>query len=250
MIKPMFRVLSISAFLSLVMITTAAAQDFKKSYNLGAGGHISISNVSGNVSVRGYNGSEVIVTAIKKGRDMDKLEIEDESTGNSVELGVRYPKECNCDASVNFEVQVPRSVRFEYDRISSVSGNVEISDVTGKVEASSVSGNVRVKEASGHVSASSVSGNVDVDVNQLDGSDDLEFSSVSGNVNVRMPSSLDANVDMTTFSGGLTSDFPVEIKKKKYGSGSSAHGRLGSGSRQLSMKSVSGNVNLLYSRAQ
>ncbi len=250
MIKPIFRFLAIPAFLSLVMITTAAAQDFRKSYNLGAGGRISISNISGNVSVRGYNGSEVIVTGIKKGRDMDKLEIEDGSTGNSVELGVRYPKDCNCEASVNFEVQVPRSVRFEYDRISSVSGNVELSDVAGKVEASSVSGNVRVKEVSGQVSASSVSGNVEVDVNQLDGSDNLKFSSVSGNVNVRMPQSLDASIDMSTFSGDLASDFPVEIKKKKYGSGSSATGRLGSGSRQLSMKSVSGNVHLLYSRGQ
>ncbi|HVF88776.1 MAG TPA: DUF4097 family beta strand repeat-containing protein [Blastocatellia bacterium] len=250
MIKPLIRFVALSAFLSLVMITTAAAQDFKKSYNLGAGGQIRVSNISGNVSVKGYNGSEVIVTGIKKGRDQDKLEIEDESTGNSVEIGVQYPKNCNCEASVNFEVQVPRSVRFEYDRISSVSGNVDLFDVMGKVEASSVSGNVRVKGVTGHVSATSVSGNVDVEVNRLDGSDDLEFSSVSGNVNVRMPSSLDANVDMSSFSGDLTSDFPVEIKKKRYGSGSSAHARLGSGARQLSMKSVSGNVNLLYSREQ
>lgn len=250
MIKPLFRFVSISAFLSLVMITTAAAQDFKKSYSLGAGGQIRISNISGNVSVRGYNGSEVIVTGTRKGRDQEKVEIEDQSSGSAVDIGVRYPRECNCEASVDFEVQVPRSVRFDYDRISSVSGNVDLADVTGKVEASSVSGNVRVREVSGQVSASSVSGNVEVDVNQLDGSDDLQFSSVSGNVNVRMPSSLDANVDMSTFSGGLTSDFPVEIKKKKYGSGSSAQGRLGSGSRQLRMKSVSGNVNLLHSRGQ
>lgn len=250
MIKPAFRFVALSAFLSLMIVSTAAAQDFKKSYSLGAGGQIRISNISGNVSVRGYNGSEVIVTGIKKGRDQDKLEIEDESTANSVEIGVRYAKDCNCEASVNFEVQVPRSVRFEYDRISSVSGNVDLADVTGKVEASSVSGNVRVKEVSGQVSASSVSGNVEVDVNQLDGSDNMKFSSVSGNVNVRMPQSLDATVDMSTFSGDLASDFPVEIKKKKYGSGSSATGRLGSGSRQLSMKSVSGNVNLLHSRGQ
>jgi DUF4097 and DUF4098 domain-containing protein YvlB len=93
-----------------------------------------------------------------------------------------------------------------------------------------------------------VSGNVEVDINRLEGTDDMKFSSVSGNVNVRMPEGLDAQVSMSTLSGALDTDFPVEVKEKRYGPGRSASGRVGDGSRQLHMSSVSGNISLRHSR--
>ena len=44
---------------------TASAQDFQRSFNLGAGGSVSVRNVSGNVVVNGYDGQAVVVTATK-----------------------------------------------------------------------------------------------------------------------------------------------------------------------------------------
>ena len=48
-----------------------AAQGFSKKYELGAGGHINIHSVSGDVKITGYDGSAVLVTATKEGRDRD-----------------------------------------------------------------------------------------------------------------------------------------------------------------------------------
>src|SRR5262249_11831206 len=55
----MNRIMSrLGLILTLVALTSsvAAAQEFQKSYNLGAGGRISVSSISGNVSVTGYDG--------------------------------------------------------------------------------------------------------------------------------------------------------------------------------------------------
>lgn len=249
-------------FLFIANIGTALAQEFQKSYSLPAGSNISIKNVSGNVKVKGYDGEQFIVKGYKEGRDLDQVEVEDLSDGSRLDLRVRYAANCNCNASIRFEVLAPRSINYNYEKISSVSGDVEISDITGnitaktasgdinvsrangRVSAGSASGNVEVSDISGTVSASTASGNVEARINRLEGSENLRFSSASGNVNVRMPANLDATVEMSTATGSLSSDFPLQIEHRQYGPGSRAQGRLGSGARALRISSASGNVRL------
>ena len=245
MTRRFFQIAIASGILSLIFAATVAAQDFQKSYKLAAGGQIHIGNVSGDVKVTGYDGDAVVVRGFKEGEDRDRLDVEDRSTEGRVEIGARYPKHCDCQASIRFEVQVPRSVKYDFDHISSVSGDVEVSQVSGRIQATSVSGEVRVHDVSGSVNAKSVSGNVEVEISRLDGStDDMKFSSVSGSVNVRMPSEIDADVDMSSLSGGIRTDFPIEVTKERYGPRTSARGKLGNGSRRLQMSSVSGSLSL------
>jgi hypothetical protein len=246
------------------MAVAAAAQDFQQSYRLAAGGSVRIGNVSGHVKVTGYDGDAIVVTGFKEGRDRERVWVEDLSGGDRVEIKARYPEQCrNCNASINFEVKVPRGVNYRYESISSVSGEVEVYDVTGDLQAKSVSGNVTIKGAqgavtansvSGHarvenvvgtVNAKSVSGNVEVEITRLQGGGNMDFSSVSGNVTARMPADLGATVDMSVMSGDIKTDFPLEIEKQEYGPRRSARGAVGDGARRLKMSSLSGSVSLL-----
>jgi hypothetical protein len=49
---------------------------------------------------------------------------------------------------------------------------------------------------------------------------------------------------MSTVSGDIETNFPIEVKQDRYGSGSRAEGQLGSGARTLKISSASGNVSL------
>lgn len=265
--RSMTRMAAALAFLTCAFVVQATAQDFQKTYRLGAGGSINIRNVSGDVNVRGYDGDAVVVNGFKEGRDRDKVTIEDESSGNSVSVGVQYERNCNCEASVRFEVQVPRNTRFDFNKIltasgnismsaltgdlvvHTASGNVTISDVSGKINAATASGDMIVKNASGTVSAKSASGDVDVQLTRLEGAGNMEFMSASGDVRVSAPADLDGNVQMASATGTLRTDFPLQIEKREYGPGERASGRLGSGSRSLRLSSASGNVSLLRSGA-
>ncbi len=252
------------AALWLAVLTLAAsAQDFQQTYQLGPDGVVNIRAISGNVTVTGYDGEVIVVNATKKGRDRDLVTIEDNSTSNRVEVRDRYPEHCNCQVSVNFEVKVPRRIAYRFDSFSSISGDVEVSNVTGDLRAKSVSGNVHIKGAAGNVSANSVSGNVEVgevagivnakstsgnvqvEIVRLDTAGNMDFGSVSGNVTVRVPGNLEADIEMSALSGELRSDFPIQIEKKEYGPGRSARGRIGSGARRVKMSSISGNLSLL-----
>jgi DUF4097 and DUF4098 domain-containing protein YvlB len=244
--KKLIRFSIATALVGFALAATAAAQDFQKTYRIGAGGQIRIGNVSGDVIVNAYDGDAIIVKGTKKGRDRDQVEIEDRSGTGNIDIGVHYPKHCNCDANIRFDVQVPRSVNYDFDHISSVSGDVRVTGVTGRLHASAVSGDVHITDVSGSVSASAVSGDVSVEINRLDGSDDMKFSTVSGDVSVMLPSSLAADVDISSFSGSIKTDFPVEVRAERYGSRNWARGKLGEGTRRLKMSSVSGDLSLRH----
>ncbi len=239
-------VIGVAALLAgMISVPAGLAQDFQRNYKIPQGGRINIFTVSGSVTVTGYDGEEIEVTGLKVGRDRTRVEIVDQGGPDSVSLTVRYPERGSGDASVNFQVKVPRSVGYNFDEIRSISGNVRLADVTGRVRARSISGSVEVKDISGIVSASSTSGNVDVYLRRIEGAGDMEFSSISGNVTVRAPANLEAYVSMSTISGSLSTDFPIEVQERRYLPGRSARGRLGAGSCNIRITSVSGRVSLM-----
>jgi len=251
------------AALSAVWIFGVAglAQDFQKTYSMSPDSSIRIRSISGEVRIQGYDGTKIEIEGYKIVRNCDRVEIVDRSTVSQIDVDVRYP-EGRCDASVNFKVRVPRNTRYNFDLIRSISGNVYLTDVAGRVKAesisgfvqlqnisgtvsaSSISGNVNVQSVNGMVSASSTSGNVDVYLKQIEGSGDMVFSSISGNVQVKAPLTLDANVTMSTLSGRLKTDFEVEVQQRRYAPGYSARGRLGAGTHNIQIRSVFGMVSL------
>lgn len=263
--RSMTRLAAALCLLLSAFAAQGAAQEFQKSYRLGEGGVINIRNVSGDINIRGYDGDVVTVSGFKEGRDQDKVDIEDTSGGNNISIGVRYARNCNCDASVRFEVQVPRNTRYDFNKISTASGNitvaslagdllvhtasgdVTVSDVTGRLNAATASGEMKVRNARGTVTARSASGNVDVQISRLEGTGNMEFASASGDVRVSAPADLDGNVEMASATGDVRTDFPLQVEKREYGPGERASGRLGSGSRLLRISSASGNVSLLRS---
>ncbi len=228
----------------MVSLSIASAQDFQKGYAISSGGRISVSNVSGDIKVTGYNIGSIEVIATKTGRDRDLVQVEDTSSGDRIELSVKYPEHCHCDASVNFDIRVPAGVDYDYQHLASVSGNVEVTGVRGRLNAKSVSGNVTLSDVTGIAKASSVSGNVEAQIVRLEGTGEMKFSSVSGNVLVKAPANLNADIEMSSLSGTLDTDFPIEIQSAEYGPGRSARGRIGNASNTLKLSTVSGKVGL------
>jgi Toastrack DUF4097 len=245
MIRMIFRLSLLLACCGLAFVATATAQDFQKTYRIPAGGSINIRNVSGNISITGYEGDAISVAAYKNGSDREMVEVEDLSNAGRLDLEARYPADCNCNAGVRFELRVPRSTNYSFDQITTASGDISVNGIRGQVRVATASGDVEVKDVAGEVSAKSASGDVDVEISSLEGTGDMKFASASGDVSVRLPASLDADVRLSTISGTVKTDFPIEVRQPRYGPGSSARGRLGGGTRNLQITSASGDVSLM-----
>jgi hypothetical protein len=130
-------------------------------------------------------------------------------------------------SSVSGEVDVAGGAREV--SVESVSGSVHAAQVNGNLRAESVSGDVRAETVSGSVEASSVSGSIrltgvqskDVDTETVSGdiiySGSIEaggrysFDSHSGTVRLNIPRGAGAQFTVETFSGDVTTDFPVTV---------------------------------------
>lgn len=127
--------------------------------------------------------------------------------------------------------------------LNSVSGDIQASQIKGSVEAEVVSGSIKlqdIKEAR-KVSAKSISGNVEYRGQILsDGS--YRFSSHSGEVRLFLPADSSFDLEASSFSGSVTTDFPVEVVGKL--SGKTIQGRVGKGGAEVSAKAFSGSVEI------
>jgi hypothetical protein len=169
---------------------------FTRTLKVGSNGEIMIGNISGNVTVTRGGGSDATLEVIKTARAqtaeeakevLGLVQVDIIERGNRAEIKTRYPQDewrrnnrRNINVSVTYNLAAPAGTRVS---VSSVSGSISATDITGDVALESVSGSVRIAKAGRVAAAKSVSGNVEVIDTEIEGQ--LEASSVSGNVVVR-----------------------------------------------------------------
>jgi hypothetical protein len=116
-----------------------------------------------------------------------------------------------------------RRVRARAVELSSISGDVIMDDLEcGRVEAQTISGDVRF---SGPITKNSR----------------YELTSHSGNVTAAVSGGAGFEVDATSFSGSIKSDFPLGGGTQR-GHGKSLHGKHGDGSAVLDLTTFSGSI--------
>lgn len=165
------------------------------------------------------------------------------------------------DVQVRFTVRVPSGVRVSAGtvngdtrvrnlssevRASTVNGRVEVLDVGGEVRATTVNGGVAVTTRTGPVNVSTVNGNIDVRMRSVPRAGEMKFNTVNGSVRVEAPESLDADVEMKTMHGSISSDYPVQLSGK-FGP-RHARGTIGRGGRRIEMETLNGSIELRKGR--
>jgi hypothetical protein len=130
-------------------------------------------------------------------------------------------------------------------RADTVSGNVEAQALTGDLRLNSVSGDLTVIEGSSpSVRAESVSGSLIVDVDPAGRPSDISLTSISGEIAIRLPHPADAEVEVDTASGTVSSAFE-DLRVSGLWGAKKITGRLGAGNGRLKATTVSGSIALL-----
>lgn len=151
---------------------------------------IEIKNVKGSVRVEAWDEAAIHVTGTL-GKNSERLEFE--CDGDDAQIEVVIPKKARNVGSTELHIRAPRNSSLE---IGSVSGSIEVKDITGPQELRTVSGSVRVTGGSGEIEAGTTSGSV-----HLEGLfTRVRAASVSGSVTVR---EVRAEVEASTVSGRI-----------------------------------------------
>lgn len=189
-------------------------------------GFVNVYVESGSITVKGYNGKDVVIQATigaKKPTEKEQeSEIPEKAKGmkrvTANRTGMVVEEENNemkiyvaaHDDEVNLDIQVP--IRTSMKLYSNDNGDMLVENVTGEIEASNSDGNLTLKNISGSAVAHAYDGELVVTFNQIDPGKPMSFSSYDGDIDVTFPSTVKATVMIKTDDGEVYSDFDIDLK--------------------------------------
>jgi len=238
--------------------TVFSEHDFHWQGQLKAGQTLEVINRNGEIEASAASGDEVRVAGIRRGNDDDGdlfievVEYSDGVTICAVHARDKTPGRCHrggvssesigwhgTRAKINFDVQVPRGVRFN---ALTTNGNVLGRNLASVVEAATTNGKVEVS-TSEWASATTTNGGIRVSMGSAKWSGELQVKSTNGSVDVTLPASAEFKLDAATTNGGIHTDFPITVQ----GSFNSKElsGTVGSGGRELKVATTNGTIKLM-----
>ncbi|HUP44327.1 MAG TPA: DUF4097 family beta strand repeat-containing protein [Thermoanaerobaculia bacterium] len=247
---------------TMVMSATLAGaaeltETFQRTLNVRPGTSFEIENVNGSITITGWDQPQVRVYAAKKVRGsgdaaeqaMKALRIEVRQTDRAVEINTIYPKKGDLglfdyflgkevNASVRYEISVPRSMNVSAD---TVNGALRISGVSGEIELDTTNGRIEVANCSGTVDASTTNGGIDVELVSVASGRDMRFETTNGRIKLAVPAGLAADINASTTNGSVRSDLPMVTSRMTR---TSLRGTLNGGGPEIRLRTTNGGIDI------
>lgn len=186
-------------------------------------GSVKASLINGGITVRGYDGKEVMIEARAGGSErrrgrrsaessegMKRIMVS--STGLSVEEenNVMQIGTSSHSREVNLTIQVPRRTSLKLHCTNG--GDIVVENVEGEIEVNNTNGKVTLNNVAGSAVAHALNDTVTATFTRVDPKKAMSFSSLNGKIDVTFPADLKANVRMRTENGDVFSDFDVTMR--------------------------------------
>jgi hypothetical protein len=178
---------------------------------------VKVSMVNGGITVKAYEGKEVVVEARVRNRENSRNEggpkrLTISSTGLSVE---EENNEVNINTDsymhpIDVTVSVPVHTSLKLRAVND--GEIVVTGVDGELDVDDINGAVTLNNVSGSVVAHALNGHVYATLTRVDPQKAMAFSSLNGNIDVTFPADLKANVSIRSDQGDVFSDFEIQLK--------------------------------------
>ena len=219
------------------------------SFELAENGRISLDNVNGDVRITGGSGNTVEIKADKRAdsaEDLARLTIEIKADPDSIHIETREEKSGgrwfgnHNSGKVTYTLTVPAGV--DLDTISTVNGNVEISDVSGTTNAESVNGDLLLENLMGDADLETTNGGIEAHFDALQGSQRIDAGTVNGRITLFLPENASARISAETLNGSINAeDFGLEEDSGGY-VGTDLNGTIGDGEARIDLDTVNGGI--------
>jgi hypothetical protein len=231
--------------------STSSGTEVRETVDFAPGATLSLENDYGNVEIMGWdrNSAEIVARGeeepsrqtpsarVSRGRGTrPNVEIREIRGG----LLVRTPtfEGPGAPPVVNYEVRIPNDVALTGIRISE--GDLKISDVSGRIEASLDQGTLTVINYSGVIEATIGTGDADVEVLDLRETDSITITSRRGDIVLRLESGVGAIIEADAPRGEVRSDFDLGVKLPV----ATVKGWIGQGGPNIILKASDGRIDI------
>jgi DUF4097 and DUF4098 domain-containing protein YvlB len=246
----------LQVFASLALACTMAAQDPAKERvsvpfsNPSGPKSLEAKLVHGSITVRGYEGNEVVVESTYHGPARDRRstdrqypgmrrlnvrgsELTVEEQNNTVEVKVEPP------VKVDVVIQVPRATSVKLETIND--GNIIVEGLQGEIDANNLNGNITLTNVSGAAVVHALNGNIEAVFQRVGPDKPMAFSSLNGNIDVTFPADVRARVKLKSDNGDVFTDFDVQMQGGRT-SDRAVHGTINGGGPEMSFTTLNGKI--------
>ncbi len=235
---------------------------------MSAGGSFEAETHNGSIEVVGGDAADCNVTATITGRAMsiedarkiaEETAVRLESSGNTVAARIDRPVfASNQSVSVAFKVKVPGSTDV---CLKTHNGEVEITNITGKISGTTHNGEIEVERTSGNIELLTHNGRIickeisgDVKLKSHNGKIDAGFSKTApavcktslithnGDIDFTAPSNLSAQVKARSHCGTIKTELPITVVGKV--TQKELTGTTGTGEGELNLETHCGSIKI------
>ena len=180
---------------------------------------VKASLVNGGITVKAYDGKEVIVEARARFRERESSRSDSNSmkrivvssTGLSVEAE-NNEVHISTDSyarPIDLTISVPVHTSLKLSAVND--GNIVVTGVDGELDVNDVNGSVTLNNVSGSAVAHALNGRLLVSFTRVN-QKPMAFSSLNGDIDVTFPADLKANLTLKSDRGEIFSDFDVQVQ--------------------------------------
>ena len=179
---------------------------------------VKVSLMSGGITVRGYEGKDVLVEAKnkdgkseampKRAQGMKRIKPTGSGLVAEEENNVVTVSTGPSEHEVDLLVQVPVNTSLKLNAIDD--GDILVENVEGEIEVNNVDGDVKLTKVSGTIVAHTVDGDLTISILKVNPGKAMSFSSLDGDIDVTFPADFKASVKVHSNNGEIYSDFDVQ----------------------------------------
>lgn len=239
-------VLLLSTALSLPVFAQESKEEIKKELRFGSSSsdnHLTVQNINGSISIEGYSGSSIQVSATKtiKGENGDALNKGKEEVqlrfaekGNKVFVYLETPmnqydvekgkykdwddknrkyKRPDYQYLLDITIRVPRSSSLKVNTMND--GDILIKDVQAKdLHVGNLNGAINMENVAGKTYVNAL--NKDINISYASNpTEESVFKSLNGDINIQLASSLDADVSFKSLNGDFYTNMEATVVPQK-----------------------------------
>lgn len=187
--------------------------EWRKTFELQSGGRVEVDNVNGTIDVRPGQGGAVEIYAkriAKAGSKeaareaLERIQILDTAGGGVIKVETKMDRSPggifnHSQMQVEYVVRVPADADV---KVSTVNGGIEITGLSGRINAETTNGGIRGHDIAGELDAVTTNGGVEVDLAAVpEGGVKLECT--NGGIQVRVPKDAKATISARVANGGI-----------------------------------------------
>jgi len=178
---------------------------------------VKVSLVNGGITVKAYEGKEVVVEARPRNHDSGRSDgnpkrILISSTGLAVEEENNEVR-INTDSymrPIDLTISVPAHTSLKLRAVND--GDIVVTGVDGELDVDDVNGSVNLNNISGSAVAHALNGHLYATFARVNSQKAMAFSSLNGDIDVTFPADLKANLNIRSDRGDVFSDFDVQMQ--------------------------------------